>query len=254
MFQRIRRNVNVTSVVAVLALVFAMSGGAYAASRYVIASTKQISPKVLKALKGASGTSGATGPAGSVGPAGPAGSTGPAGGQGPQGAKGEPGPKGPQGEPGKPGENGQEGSPWTAGGTLPSGQSEYGQWAFSDSAAGAYEAFATAALSFPIPLRPQLPDVADAYYIGLEEGEGEPRQSSDIPVFCGGTVANPTAVSGDLCIFAAEATNLLGVVPFDSSQTGVEAFRHGKTGAGINAFSKAAGAVSGHGTWVVTAE
>jgi hypothetical protein len=37
--------------VAALALVFAMSGGAYAASRYVITSTKQISLEVLESLK-----------------------------------------------------------------------------------------------------------------------------------------------------------------------------------------------------------
>ena len=54
MFSAIRRRVRVTpsGVVAVFALVLAMSGGAYAAGRYAITSTKQISPKVLKALAG----------------------------------------------------------------------------------------------------------------------------------------------------------------------------------------------------------
>jgi hypothetical protein len=61
------------NVVATLALVFAMSGGALAASHYLINSTKQINPKVLKKLKGNRGPSGAPGVRGPVGPQGPAG-------------------------------------------------------------------------------------------------------------------------------------------------------------------------------------
>ena len=64
MFGGIRKRVSYTNVVLTLILVFAMSGGAYAAGRYLITSTKQISPKVLKAL---AGKSGATGPAGAAG-------------------------------------------------------------------------------------------------------------------------------------------------------------------------------------------
>ena len=56
----IRKRVTYANVAMTLALVFAMSGGAYA-SKYLITSTKQISPKVLKTLKGAAGK---TGPAG----------------------------------------------------------------------------------------------------------------------------------------------------------------------------------------------
>lgn len=75
-------------VVALLALFLALGGGAYAAKRYLINSTKQINPKVLKALKGKPG---AAGPQGPVGPQGPAGSQGPGGPQGPQGPKGDTG-------------------------------------------------------------------------------------------------------------------------------------------------------------------
>ena len=52
-----------------MALVFAMAGGAAAASHYLITSSKQISPKVLKELKtpGAKGATGAAGPAGPTG-------------------------------------------------------------------------------------------------------------------------------------------------------------------------------------------
>src|SRR5450759_4018195 len=149
MFSRIRRRITYTNVAMTLALVFAMSGGAYAASKYLITSTKQISPKVLKALKGKTGTNGTNGINGVNGAAGA---------QGPQGAKGD------TGGAGSPGANGNSvvsaefsgahagcseerggsefevassgvktyacnGSPWTAGGTLPSGRSETGTWA-----------------------------------------------------------------------------------------------------------------------------
>jgi hypothetical protein len=49
------------NVTATLALVFAMSGGALAANHYLVNSTEQINPKVLKKLKGATGTTGAVG-------------------------------------------------------------------------------------------------------------------------------------------------------------------------------------------------
>jgi hypothetical protein len=62
-----RRHLNYANVVATLALVFAMSGGALAAKHYLINSTKQINPKVLKKLRGNVGKTGATGPAGAAG-------------------------------------------------------------------------------------------------------------------------------------------------------------------------------------------
>jgi hypothetical protein len=85
MFTAVRSRITPTSLVAVAALVFAMSGGAYAAGHFLITSTKQISPKVLKALKGKPGANGASGANGATGPAGAAGGAGPAGGTGPQG-------------------------------------------------------------------------------------------------------------------------------------------------------------------------
>jgi hypothetical protein len=73
------------NVVATFALVFSMSGGALAASKYLITSTKQISPKVLKSLKGKNGQPGAIGPAGAAGKEGPAGKEGATGKEGPPG-------------------------------------------------------------------------------------------------------------------------------------------------------------------------
>ena len=84
----IRRHLTYANVVATLALVFAMSGGALAAQHYLVNSTKQINPKVLKKLKGGTGKVGPAGPQGPVGVAGP---SGPAGGTGPNGSQGVPG-------------------------------------------------------------------------------------------------------------------------------------------------------------------
>ena len=47
MFSRIRKRLTYANVAMTMALVFAMSGGAYAAKKYVITSTKQIKPSVL---------------------------------------------------------------------------------------------------------------------------------------------------------------------------------------------------------------
>ena len=90
MFGSLRRHVSYANVVATMALVFAMGGTAIAANHYLITSTKQIKPSVVKSLTTISSTkqinpkvlrtlSGKTGPKGSSGPQGPAGSIGPAG-------------------------------------------------------------------------------------------------------------------------------------------------------------------------------
>jgi|ERR1035437_3948684 hypothetical protein len=92
----LRRHLSYANVVATLALVFAMSGGALAASHYLITSTKQIKPSVLRKLKGNTGATGANGATGTTGIAGAA------------------GPKGPQGSKGIQGEEGYEGEPGTA--------------------------------------------------------------------------------------------------------------------------------------------
>ena len=66
------KRLNYANLTATLALFFAMSGGALAAKHYLLNSTKQINPKVLKALKGKTATAGApgaTGPAGATGAA-----------------------------------------------------------------------------------------------------------------------------------------------------------------------------------------
>ena len=88
------RHLGYANVTATLALVVSMSGGAFAAQQYLLTSTKQIDPKVIKALKGNRGPKGAKGHAGAPGPAGQAGATGPMGTTGPAGSTGPQGPAG----------------------------------------------------------------------------------------------------------------------------------------------------------------
>ncbi len=101
------RRVRPTTVIAVIAVVMALSGTAVAAQRYLITNTKQISPVVLKqltamAVKQAKGsTAGGTGAAGATGATGP---RGPQGEPGPAGEKGAQGDRGPEGPPGPPGQ------------------------------------------------------------------------------------------------------------------------------------------------------
>jgi hypothetical protein len=251
MFSRIRRRFTYANVAVTLALVLAMSGGAYAANRFLITSTRQISPKVLKALKGADGKLGATGPAG------PAGATGPA---GPAGAKGETGAQGAAGEPGKPGEagkEGREGSPWTAGGTLPSERTLKGEWSVSGYAS-TESSLVVSSVSFALPLAAP----PTMHYIGPEEGEGEPK--AHLPAGCTGNVEGPNAEPGNLCVFAKEEENsqqaygpykLPWVCAWEVSRCTLSGEAEGSPfGFGITADSEKAGPVKLIGTWAVTAQ
>jgi Collagen triple helix repeat (20 copies) len=91
MLAYLRSHLTYANVVATLALLFAMTGGALAASHYLVNSTRQINPKVLKQLKGATGP---PGPAGAAGTGGVPGTKGERGEQGPRGVEGPPGPAG----------------------------------------------------------------------------------------------------------------------------------------------------------------
>jgi Collagen triple helix repeat (20 copies) len=241
MFSAIRRRLTYANVAMTLALVFAMTGGAYAASHYLITSTKQISPKVLKSLKGnagAHGAQGAAGPAGANGPAGPGGAQGPAGPGGPQGPKGEAGAKG------EPGTNGTTG--FTK--TLPKGETETGSWAYSF-VIGEAEATQIVPISFSIPLKNELGSTEVHYILAGEASTTE----------CPGSVAEPQAVAGNLCVYAAQLGSFESFQvsppqianpsgPFESANVGA-----GKTGA-LLTFGPPAKFKVGYGTWAVTAE
>ncbi len=215
MFSGIRKHLTYTNVVVTLALVFAMSGGAYAASRYVLTSTKQISPKVLKALQGKAGAGGAQGVAGPAGATGPVGAQGPAGGSGEKGEKGDPGAPGTPGTsvtakgiaPGgeceaggvklTPGGKVCNGSPWTAGGTLPKGRTESGAYASAMIENAFHVVEGRAAISFVIPL-PSAPGVVYIPPGGIPTGTGTGDLTSGSNV-----VTNVTTLTGELAAYAA---------------------------------------------------
>jgi hypothetical protein len=252
MFSAIRKRMHVSpaTVVASLALVFAMTGGAYAAGHYLITSTKQISPRVLKQLKGANGANGANGASGA---AGAAGATGPGGPQGPQGPKGETGAKG---------ENGKNGTNGTTGftETLPSEKTEKGDWSVSGIASSEFQ-FMVASVSFVIPLAKAPTPILV-------------RKGAPTPPHCTGSLSEPGAEPGFLCVFANEEKAIEKENPAEGlesprvcsfveqpsskcffSQSGVGGGpKADPYGFGIGVVSKEAGFVVADGTWAVTAE
>jgi hypothetical protein len=89
-----RKRPPVATVIALVALVVALGGTAVAASRYIITSTHQIKPSVLRVLHGRRGIAGPQGRPGVPGVAGQAGKQGLPGGSGPAGPQGENGANG----------------------------------------------------------------------------------------------------------------------------------------------------------------
>jgi len=114
------RAFNYANVTATIALVLSLSSGALAADHYLINSTKQISPKVLRELRGRGGNAGATGATGSAGASGVTGVPGAAGPQGATGAAGTPG--GATGATGAEGATGATGAEGHAGATGAEGE------------------------------------------------------------------------------------------------------------------------------------
>jgi hypothetical protein len=120
-------------IVAIVALVFALAGGAIAANNALTGKQKKEVTKIAKkfvgnyskatasakAKQGKQGKTGKTGPQGPAGPAGPAGAKGDTGTNGKDGTNGTNGKEGPEGKAGKDGTTG-----FTE--TLPSGKTETG--------------------------------------------------------------------------------------------------------------------------------
>jgi hypothetical protein len=245
MLTKVRKRLTYANVAMTLAFVLAMSGGAYAAGKYIITSTKQISPKVLKSLTGKAGAKGATGPQGPAGPAGPQGLSGTA------GVKGDTGPKGDQGIPGEKGEKGAKGAPgepWTPNGTLPEGATETGGWSVNigDAGSASFPNAERTAISFTIPLEKALDEThVKTLPIGQKSTE------------CPGTVEKPEAKAGFLCVYVGASHEMFFEGPvIDPLSAGEEILTQGASTSGAilaDAANLTHEAAYASGSWAVTA-
>lgn len=311
MFSSIRKHLTPSTAIAFVALIFALTGASFAATNTSHngpgKATAQLTPLAgaAKAKAKPKAKAGPRGPAGPAGKSGAPGATGPAGATGPVGATGPGGPQGPAGPTGtngtdgtsvtskqvKTGETacqGQGGSEFTAGTskttacngttgfteTLPSEKTLTGEWSTFEHAAGGGEiegGFDTA-VSFGIPLA----EAPAPHYIN--ENGMEPIINATTLVFeevtsseCTGTVEEPTASPGNLCVYARQEANVrkqksIGVphIPLPK----ICPFAHegdciGNSGApaaadrygfGIAGQAEAAGDVLISGSWAVTAK
>ena len=276
MFRAIRKHLTPSMAIAMLALVFAATGGAFAASGHgggsgsatatAAKSKAKSKPKAgARGPAGPKGATGATGPAGPAGTAGAKGETGAAGAAGAQGTlgeKGETGAVGPQGPKGTNGTNGTDGTNGTNGTigftkTLPAEETETGAWSISGNHQESQ--LIISAVSFSIPLAAAL-DNNHVYYVGVEEVE-----QHTAPAECPGTVAEPKAAAGYLCVYEklsfgfevrpntttafVKITSPGGLLPV---QGGVEGA--GVSGAEISvSVSPSEEEATGWGSWAVTA-
>jgi hypothetical protein len=291
MFSSFRNRFGIPGAISVIALVFALVGGAFAANNLggsgdgATASAKKSSkgPRGPRGPKGASGATGATGPIGSAGAKGDAGA---------------PGANGQNGEPGTPGKDGKgvtsasfegtdeplsepceeaggvefksaspttyacngtdgaNGEPWTAGGTLPSGATETGSWSFGATLAGtplidigAGEKNPHAVLvpiSFPIPLSAPLEE-GHAIYVPFEDTTT--AHCSAPPI--NGTVEDPQAESGYLCVYASLALEG-GFTPDQSLVFLASGFANKVGKAGTSLRLNITENTIGYGAWAVT--
>jgi hypothetical protein len=263
MFPRTRTRLTYANVTATLALFFAMTGGALAAGHYLITSTKQIKPSVLKQLQGKAGSAGAQG---SPGPAGPAGAQGGVGANGKDGAPGGNGEsvamKAATGGECKEGgvaftvasktehacngEKGAKGSPWTAEGTLPAGASETGAWEVGATSPHYEGEYPSEPVSFPIALAEEL-DEQHVHVVSVEE-----QKNHTSPPACQGTVAEPTAESGSFCAYTSEEKELLGTPEVFKPTGATGEFPGGASKTGAILFFVGGPKMQARGTWAVT--
>jgi hypothetical protein len=252
MFSSLRNRFGAPGVIAIIALVFAMVGGAWAAKGgVIIKKLSQISPSVQKQLKG------------KAGPPGPAGPTGSAGAKGDTGAKGDPGAAGksvalttiPTGvleceefggvkvEVEGAGSsnkvcNGQTG--FTE--TLPEGKTETGAWSARVFAAG----LTVSQLPFAIPLSAPLD--GEHVHIFTEVNFADFDEGGAGTVGCTGSKEAPSAPNGHLCIYGVDLEQGGHLMEFtEVDDPGTNTFTKGASvagamiQAGFNGFDWAAG-------------
>jgi hypothetical protein len=215
-------------LVALLALVMASTGSAVAASLITskqikdgTIQTKDISKKAQTALKGKTGTTGA---------------------QGAQGPQGDTGPKGDQGVKGDKGDTGAQGDPGPLLQTLPAGKTLKGDYHIGMTTTAASQ-FTYGGITFQVPL----PTAPTFNFI---------PQGGSATANCPGSVANPQAAAGFLCLYEGASQNKgPGQQPqVCSSGGGCGGLNAAdKFGVGLELSSAAPGFASSAGTWAVTA-
>jgi hypothetical protein len=218
-------------IVAMLALFVALTGTAVATTSAVITG-KQIKNNSItgadvknKSLTPRDFKGSVRGPRGLRGPAGPQGAQGPQGTQGAQGAQGAQGIQGIQGPPG----------PFPDG-DVPSGKTLRGAYAVRGQDGSIEPAYTSISFGFTLASAPTV------HYIN--QGTAPPAQ-------CPGTVTNPQAQAGHLCVYEEGGSNLGTRGLFDpTTGTTGPASRYG---AGVYANSSGAGSFSLWGTWAATA-
>lgn len=216
--------------IAVLAMLVALTGGAFAAGGALTGKQKKEVEKIAKKSAGKPGAQGAQGAQGSTGATGAKGDKGDAGGAGSPGSEGNPGKSvkvtsiasggieceenggalvkeegAVSGIEVCNGKEGKDGSPWSVGGTLPPGEVETGTWAFTGTPADT--SGVPVSISFPIPLSARLQE------------ENVHFQEEDEETFvnaCGSSSSTPTPDPGTLCVYRSvtvEGTTFEGIFP-----------------------------------------
>ncbi len=289
MFQAMRKRLTYSNVAATLALVFALTGGAFAATNHnggsnsvaLTAATGHASiPATARSAKskaktgprgpaGPKGATGAAGPSGPGGPAGPAGATGPGGPQGPAGSNGEKGSQGEKGENGKNGTSiastefsGEKGTCKEGGSELKSGLgvSSYvcngkpwtdgGTLPEGKTETGAWSDDLGPAGEGTAWVPISLPIPLKA---ALEATQvhffGEEEEGPAGSGCAGGTAEKPTAEPGNLCVYSGKIEDREGA-GFIGIYNAGPGTKEGAATAG--AFLRFGEFIAGHGTWAVT--
>jgi collagen triple helix repeat protein len=176
-------------VVAIVALVAALGGAAYAASdNHLSGGEKKEVTKIAKKYAGKPGPQGPAGTNGTNGTNGAKGAT------GPKGATGEKGPKGDKGATGKTGATGGTGATGPSGllSPLQPGQTETGAWAIANA-----NSFVSASFNIPLAAKPK----AIVFVGGSVTGSRVQPEGAVEESVCEGTASAPTAPSGVLCVY-----------------------------------------------------
>jgi len=292
-------------ILACIALVAAIGGTAWAAAKLNPTQKKEVEKiaKKFAGKPGAPGAQGPAGPAGSNGTNGKDGAPGEKGEKGDTGSQGNPGTSvtsstvgiggdaghcvgvggskfvaasgntyacnGEAGEEGEKGEKGDTGSPWAAGGTLPSGSTESGNWSIIFTASAAKQV-GSSPISFGIPPaaepEPHYLDGNEPQKLAAEEwhaGSGELCEGESgselteceeaheaLAEDCPGNAETPAAKSGNLCVYAESEENvaiykLHGFIP-------TQFLFSGRTGISVVTSSAGSGEVLEGGRWALT--